>query len=122
MMSLINHLRDDNGIRVVSRGAATDEVGIWWRCECVIVQRGLGGCVGIERGGGSREVGERTRDGLPLIAGEFLAVETEGGWVDEVGEHLHRLEAVLGVEREWVACIDMYSDSKRYRYMYIYNV
>lgn len=53
------------------------------------VERGLRGGLGADGGGGARVVGEGARDSLLLTAAQFLAIETEGGGVDEIGQRLY---------------------------------
>ena len=77
--------------------------------------------MGTEGGGGAWVVGEGAGDDLLLATGQFLAVETEGGGVDQVGEYLHCPQPVLGVEGEWVACtvenITVHNTIQQYRHL-----
>ena len=77
--------------------------------------------MGTEGGGGAWVVGEGAGDDLLLATGQFLAVETEGGGVDQVGEDLHCPQPVLGVEGEWVACtvenVTVHNTIQQYRHL-----
>ena len=77
--------------------------------------------MGTEGGGGAWVVGEGAGDDLLLATGQFLAVETEGGRVDQVGEDLHCPQPVLGVEGEWVACtvenVTVHNTIQQYRHL-----
>lgn len=53
------------------------------------VERGLGGGLGADGGRGAWVVGEGARDSLLLTAAQFLAIKTEGGGVDEIGQRLY---------------------------------